>query len=74
MEKLYDKSWAVLIGIGEFKSTAIDKLENPINDVNNMANILKKCDFPESNIRKLRNKEATSTKIKNLFDSDLSLP
>lgn len=72
MEKLYENSWAVLIGIGSFKSNAIPQLENPVNDVENMSKILAKCNYTSNNIRKLRNKEATSAKIKNVFDSDLS--
>lgn len=73
MEKLYDDSWAVLIGIAKFKSTTIQTLENPKNDIENMAKLLENyCGYEKNHIRMLLDKDATANKIKNVFDSELS--
>lgn len=72
MEKFYDDSYAVLIGIGKFKSNGIYQLPNPVNDVENMSQTLEKyCDFDSNYIYKFVDKKATKDNIETIFDSTL---
>ena len=71
MEKLYENSWAVLIGVGTFKNKKYQKknLVEPKNDVQKIAELLKnKCDFKSRNIISIINSDGTLENIKNIFD------
>jgi len=71
LEKLYDKSWAVLIGIGEFNHKLIPILPSALNDVTRMKEILVKyCDYDDKNIIVITNKNATSRGIRSFFEND----
>jgi len=73
--KLYDNSWAVLIGIGTYEDPIFktQNLPTVINDVNKIKEILiKYCDFKNENIKIISDRDATSNKIRNYFDRELA--
>lgn len=66
MTKLYDKSYALIIGVGKLDdgSILLDYAENSINDARAIEEILEnKCGFERSNISTLYKCEATKTAI-----------
>jgi uncharacterized caspase-like protein len=70
--KLYNKSYAVIIGIDQYKNLPFDKqLSYAVQDAKGVAEILKK-NFKFDKIITLYNREATKTNIMKVLSGDLS--
>src|SRR5919201_6584912 len=65
----YRKSWAVMIGIKEYSSSDEMKLDNAVNDANELASLLKEIGFDE--IKEIYDKEATKERIMSFLMDDL---
>lgn len=63
---------ALLVGIGEYKSSAITRLRGPVNDVARIKKVLvSKYGFREQNILVLTNQKATRKAVLDAFDKHL---
>ena len=63
---LYNKSWAVIIGINEYEN--VKPLDFCVNDANSIEKLLiENFDFEPNNILKLTNQAATLQGIRNTF-------
>ena len=74
MGKLYNNSWAIIIGINDLedKNAPFHVLKNAQNDAKLIEEILiSKCDFPLSNISRLYGKDATKDRIEDLIENTL---
>ena len=61
----YENSWAVIIGINNYKNETITDLDYAVNDAQDIGEILiEYYDFPAENIVILLNEEATAFNIK----------
>ena len=70
--KLYNKSYAVIIGINQYKNLPFDKqLSYAVQDAKGVAEILKK-NFKFDKIITLYNREATKANIMKVLSGDLS--
>lgn len=70
--RLYNKSYAVVIGIDQYKNLPFDKqLSYAVRDANGVAEILKK-NFKFDKIITLYNREATKANIMKVLSGDLS--
>ena len=64
---------ALLIGINDYARSAIPDLRGAVNDVNRLADVLQtKMNFPEGNIIKLTDKQATRENILNTLSAFIS--
>lgn len=73
MSRLYENSWAILIGIGKFAHPSIPVLSTTLNDVKKIKDILTKyCSFEEEKVITLLDENATSNNIRSLIDNELT--
>ncbi len=68
---LYANSWAVVIGINEFQNPKVSRLNYAVNDANSVTQVLQALGFPEANIIKLLNRQATRAEIERILLSVL---
>ncbi len=68
---LYANSWAVVIGINEFQNPKVSRLNYAVNDANSVTQVLQALGFPEANIIKLLNRQATRPEIERILLSVL---
>ena len=68
---LYANSWAVLVGVNEFKSPKVPRLRYAANDVRTVAEALKSLGFPAGNIVTLVDQQATKREIERTLSSVL---
>lgn len=75
MIKLFENSWAVLIGIGKFKIKELKKydLETPQNDVAMIKDVLTRyCGYLDDNVITLLDDQASKEDLMNVFDQIMS--
>jgi len=73
LEKLFENSYAVLIGIGKFQSNEIRPLNTTQNDVNKIEEVLTThCGYEANNITKIIDENATLRDIRRFFEGDFS--
>jgi len=75
LAKLFEQSWALIIGINDLKAinSPLPLLRNPKNDADAISKILvNKCQFPLENIYNLTKDKATKDGISDLIDNTLS--
>ena len=60
---LYANSWAFVVGINQFRSSGIGRLNYAVNDAKAVAQALQGLGFPGQNIFELSNEKATRAEI-----------
>ncbi len=68
----YRTSWAVVIGINEYKSPAITGLSYALSDVRAVAKVLPSLGFPENQTQLLENKDASKLNIQQAIYNNMS--
>lgn len=63
LKPYYHSSWAVVVGINEYKARSIDPLSYALSDVRQVAQVLPSLGFPEGQIQVLENESATKENI-----------
>ena len=69
--ELYERSWAVLVGVNDFASAKVPQLHYAVNDVQAVATTLKNLGFPSDQIFILQNEKATRRAIERVLSSTL---
>ena len=69
----YGDSWAVIIGIDEYRNERVPKLRYAVNDALSMERVLLALGFQRSRIITLLDQEATKSKIEAVLGDDLRI-
>ena len=68
---LYANSWAVVVGVNQFKDAKISQLNYAVNDATSIAQALEGVGFPRANILRLLDRQATRGEIDRVLSSVL---
>jgi hypothetical protein len=72
LKPYYRESWAVVIGINEYKSPSFSRLLYATSDADQVAGILPMLGFPEKNIQILKDEKATKDNIEHAIYNKMS--